>query len=444
MVLYRVKHDDEFAAAPPHSGWTHDDALVSEAEAVAPRIAALKAALDAGALPEVAFVAGYLIAYATVRHGGWLCGRRQRPIVVEEPMCQPPRRPAGITLVDGTRVTELPGWDIGGKAAAKLNQHEAETGAAVTIARLFAEWQLQGIPLYAAASIAHWASGHRPFRLLNHVPSVQSVLHMQIGGERCVTAFVKLEQLSRRIEDRDPFSFVVHDLKHMENFVGGECYAEQIGLLRALGRPELSQQVAHLDEQFQNHFAYVLADMNSRADHLFAFFKGKLLCAHVRWLAAQDRQHAATDEDQPALAQFRRLEGEHDTKPSRELSSEQQIAFSALHKPSDQPNRIWLSQREEETFGELFARVLETLGLQQGSKARNDAEVLYNIDPLSHVHKKGFSLPNLVAHFRAAGMAHITSIGAQVVAEQVVAERQTTEGEQDVRTGQGEMLLNEP
>ena len=441
MVLYRVKHDDEFAVAPPHSGWSHDVALESEAEAVAPRIAALKAALDAGALPEVAFVAGYLIAYATVRHGGWLCGRRQRPIVVEEPMCQPPRRPAGIPPVDCdvTRVTELPGWDIGEKATAKLNQHEAETGAVVTIARLFAEWQLQGIPLYAAASIAHWASGHRPFRLLNHVPSVQSVLRMQIGGERCVTAFVKPEQLSRRIEDRDPFSFVVHDLKHMENFVGGGCYAEQIGLLRALGSPELSKHVAHLDEQFQNHFAYVLADMNSRADHLFAFFKGKLLCAHVRWLAAQDKQHSATDEEQAALAQSRSLEGEHDTEPSREVSSERQVGFSALHKPSDWPNRIWLSQREEETFGELFARVLECLGLEQGSKARNDAEVLYDIDPLSHVHKKGFSLPNLVAHFRAAGMTHIASIGAQVVAE-----RQTTEEERNARTGQGEILLNEP
>jgi len=54
----------------------------------------------------------------------------------------------------------------------------------VTVARLFAEWQLQGIPNYAASSIAHWASGHRPLRLLFHVPSVQSVLRMQIAGER--------------------------------------------------------------------------------------------------------------------------------------------------------------------------------------------------------------------------------------------------------------------
>ncbi len=414
MVLYRVKHDDEFRVAPPHSGWTRDPALDAEAEAVAPRIAALKAAYDAGALPGVAFVAGYLIAYASVRHGGWLCGRRQRPIVVEVPMCEPPRKTAygkGPVDVGVARVTELPGWDVGEKAAAKLNRHEAKTGVTVTIARLFAEWQLQGIPLYAASSIAHWAAGHRPFRLLNHVPSVQSVLHMQTRGERCVTAFVKREQLSRRIEDRDAFSFVVHDLKHMENFVGGEFYAEQIGLLLAVGRPELSVQLTHLDEQFQSHFAYVLADMNSRADHLFAFFKAKLLCAHVRWLATQGNE--------PELAQpgAQNLEGEPEAGPAQELSSDRQIDSGTMQQRSGQHNRIWLSQREEETFGKLFAQILDILGLEEGTKARSDAEALYDIDPMNHVHKKGFSLPNLVAHFRQAGITHIESIGLETDAK---------------------------
>ena len=233
-MLYRTKHDTEFSIAPPHSGWVHDESLVQEAEAVAPRIAALKVVHDAGKLPACAFVAGYLIAYAQARHGGWLCGRRQRPIVLEEPPCKPPpsSAPSGQSAADddsavdvgAARVLDLPGWDIGDKAAAKLLQHETKTGVAVTVARLFAEWQLQGIPLYAATSIAHWAEGHRPLQLLFHVPSVQSVLRMQIRGERCVTAFVKPEQLSRRIEDRDAFDFVVHDLKHMENFAGGPYY----------------------------------------------------------------------------------------------------------------------------------------------------------------------------------------------------------------------------
>ena len=52
-----------------------------------------------------------------------------------------------------------------------------------------------------------------------------------------MTAFVKAGQLSRRIEHRDPYDFVLHDLKHMENFVGQgrDSYEAQVGLLSALG-----------------------------------------------------------------------------------------------------------------------------------------------------------------------------------------------------------------
>jgi hypothetical protein len=211
MVLYRSKHNDEFSIATPHSGWEHDASLIPEAARMAPRIAALKAEFDAGKLPPVAFAAGYLVTYAQERNGSWLCGRRQRSIVLVEPAFPAPRlgrsTDAGVPDILGARVLDLPGWQLGDKATAKLLQHEARSGEAVTIARLFAEWQLQGIPLYAATSIAHWASRHRPLRLLFHVPSVQAVLRMQVRGERCVTAFVKPEQLSRRIEQRDAFDF---------------------------------------------------------------------------------------------------------------------------------------------------------------------------------------------------------------------------------------------
>ena len=54
---------------------------------------------------------------------------------------------------------------------------------------------------------------------------------------------MKEAQLSRYVEHRDPLEFLLHDLKHMENFVGkvGKCkfgklgdtglYYEQVGLL---------------------------------------------------------------------------------------------------------------------------------------------------------------------------------------------------------------------
>lgn len=147
------------------------------------------------------------------------------------------------------------------------------------------------------------------------------------AGERCVTAFVKPEQLSRRIEKRDAFDFLIHDLKHMENFVGPH-FDEQVGLLDAVGSAAVRERLAHLDGQFQAHFAYVLADMNSRADHLFAFFKAKLLCGHVRWLAAQEQ----------------RPESEREPEPEREPEQEQEPQ-QAKESEGESGGRIFLSPR---------------------------------------------------------------------------------------------------
>ena len=139
--------DEEFAVAPPHSGWAHDPALEAEAAAVAEPLGRLKAAYDAGELSAVAFVGAYVLIYVQARHKHWLCGRRQRPIAPDD---GPAAGPA-----DETRVLGLPEWAVGAKARQKLQRHEAEPGAGpVTVGRLFGEWQLQGVPHFAAACIA--------------------------------------------------------------------------------------------------------------------------------------------------------------------------------------------------------------------------------------------------------------------------------------------------
>jgi hypothetical protein len=180
-MLYRCKHDEEFGVAPPHSGWAHDPALEPEAAQVAPSIATLHAAHTAGALSDVAFVAGYILVYAHARNrSSPICGRRQKPIravVAQQDLGQ-----LGWAPVDCTLVAQLPGVALSEAAKAKLRRWHEPRGEAVTVGALFAEWQLQGVPLYAATSIACWAAGRRPLRLVFHIPSVDAVLRMQCGA----------------------------------------------------------------------------------------------------------------------------------------------------------------------------------------------------------------------------------------------------------------------
>ena len=82
--------------------------------------------------------------------------------------------------------------------------------------------------------------------LLFRIPSPMEVLRQQAAGERVVTLFLGREQLSRRHDaalvymqgeqshSKDPLEFLLHDLKHMENFVDPATYFEQVGFFRCM------------------------------------------------------------------------------------------------------------------------------------------------------------------------------------------------------------------
>jgi hypothetical protein len=109
-------------------------------------------------------------------------------------------------------------------------------------------------------------------------------------------------------------------------------------------------RLAHLDAEFHNHFAYVLADMNSRADHLFSFFKAKLLCAHVRWVVAQSPQSPPPPQPEP----------EPEPEPGAGSCRVQQVTEEV-----DGSHRIWLSAHEQSTFEALWADLCAELGLRR-------------------------------------------------------------------------------
>ena len=77
---------------------------------------------------------------------------------------------------------------------------------------------------------------------------------MQANGHRVVTMFLSREELSRchvaplkymsgsRLHSRDPCSFLLHDLAHMEHFCDKDTHLEQVGFFRCLLRLERAMQ----------------------------------------------------------------------------------------------------------------------------------------------------------------------------------------------------------
>eukprot|EP00668_Euglena_longa_P003274 GGOE01003829.1.p1 GENE.GGOE01003829.1~~GGOE01003829.1.p1 ORF type:complete len:233 (-),score=37.77 GGOE01003829.1:184-882(-) len=94
--------------------------------------------------------------------------------------------------------------------------------------------------------------------------------------------------------DRDALEFLLHDIKHMENFGGDSVtYVEQVGFCRAL--LQLGEVVGRgptprpfftaargADAELWGELEYVISDMNCISNHLLAYLKAKWLLAHQR------------------------------------------------------------------------------------------------------------------------------------------------------------------
>lgn len=99
---------------------------------------------------------------------------------------------------------------------------------------------------YVNRSLVLWASGERPYRLLHYIPTPMEVLQQQSIGERVMTLFLTEKALSERhtalltymsgdiLHARDALEFLLHDIKHMENFTEKDVYEEQVGFFNSI------------------------------------------------------------------------------------------------------------------------------------------------------------------------------------------------------------------
>lgn len=257
------------------SGTDSDGMLSQEAEAILPLVQwALEKHSD-GRLSDYDFAGIFILGYLGMRRPKkWLGGKCG--------LCEP-----GTTERDeirdyrSMRIQDMP------LLLSLLNEDYVrhKCGGSledVSVIDLFARFQFVGIrnkDNYINNCLVNWALGRRPCVLLFRIPSPMEVLRMQSRGTRVVTLFTTRQELSSmhvaplyymegsQNHAKDPLEFLIHDLKHMENFVDPACFREQVGFFKSMlaisnGNPRnFFQAACGYDKLLWRELEYVISDM---------------------------------------------------------------------------------------------------------------------------------------------------------------------------------------
>lgn len=158
---------------------------------------------------------------------------------------------------------------------------------ATSFVKHFCSLSWRSIPLSVSRSLMAWKSGRYPLRLLLTLPTPEEVLHMQAGGERCISMLIQKEQIVDFVEEgRDVLGFIVHDLIHADHFFAdSEKARTQISfsqkLLQIQSFPQIRQMMTE-DAVFEKEFHYLMSDMNSVPLHLLKTLKAVFLGFYKR------------------------------------------------------------------------------------------------------------------------------------------------------------------
>lgn len=150
---------------------------------------------------------------------------------------------------------------------------------------------------YINKFMVSWYKGQRPVKLLDYVPTPYEVLTQQANGERVVTMFKTIEELSRphtskltymsgmKEHSRDPLEFLLHDVRHMEHFTNADSHEEQVGFFHCLFQINHGKikkyflDVLGYEKTLWFELEYVISDMNCFSIHLLRYL-------HAKWFAA--------------------------------------------------------------------------------------------------------------------------------------------------------------
>jgi hypothetical protein len=170
---------------------------------------------------------------------------------------------------------------------AKRNKSNTMRNSDSEVLNLFENYTLRGIPEVVNETILMWHQKIIPLNLLFHIPKPLDVLREQMKGERSVTMITSELGLTKYVlEERDPLSFLIHDLQHAYKFFSHhESYRGQIGFYNFifdLAKDEQLLKMMNADEQFKNEFEYAISDMNAYSLHLIKHLNNSFKEANKR------------------------------------------------------------------------------------------------------------------------------------------------------------------
>lgn len=146
--------------------------------------------------------------------------------------------------------------------------------ANISLIDFFANHRLRGVSLRAQRALVAWANNEYAIDLALLVPLPRILLDIQAEGRRIVSLFLDEKNLTRPFLNRDPLTFVLHDLEHADEFffdpVRQKAQVRFYQGMKKILDAQILDELVRTDPLFKQDLDYVISDMNSHPAHLHA------------------------------------------------------------------------------------------------------------------------------------------------------------------------------
>lgn len=146
------------------------------------------------------------------------------------------------------------------------------------VVQIFDRHSLRSIPLSVNRTLVNWSMQKYPLQLTFAPLTTLEIIDLQCQGIRCVTLPIDQKSLKTYIlEERDPFSFILHDLIHADHFFRDPVQTEQ---QRSFSRLMLYHYRKNTLDfyfkenlEFKKQVDYLASDMNAHIIHFIKYLR---------------------------------------------------------------------------------------------------------------------------------------------------------------------------